>query len=88
MSEHCPCGGTILADTEDWKTPLCDECYCEMGEPAKDPYRVADRLREAEEALGFIAGLTCDCGVPCDCHPWTWIRTKARAYFLKHPRLK
>jgi hypothetical protein len=23
----CPCGGVILADTEDWDTPLCYECY-------------------------------------------------------------
>ena len=23
----CKCGGIILADTEDWDTPLCSECY-------------------------------------------------------------
>lgn len=23
---RCPCGGIILADTEDWKTPRCLKC--------------------------------------------------------------
>lgn len=23
----CPCGGIILADTENWDVPLCDNCY-------------------------------------------------------------
>ncbi len=23
----CPCGAIILADTEDWDTPLCYECW-------------------------------------------------------------
>jgi len=27
MSDRCPCGGIILADTEDWKVPLCYECF-------------------------------------------------------------
>jgi hypothetical protein len=25
--KRCPCGGIILADTEDWQTPLCHECW-------------------------------------------------------------
>lgn len=25
--ERCPCGGTILADTDEYRTPLCNECY-------------------------------------------------------------
>jgi hypothetical protein len=25
--QWCPCGGIILADTEDWEIPLCYECY-------------------------------------------------------------
>lgn len=33
----CVCGGTILADTEDWKVPLCNECYENLGEPIEDP---------------------------------------------------
>lgn len=37
MNDRCPCGGTILADTEDWKTPLCNECYIEIGKPEFDP---------------------------------------------------
>jgi len=24
---RCPCGGVILADTEDWNIPLCADCY-------------------------------------------------------------
>lgn len=27
MTDRCPCGGIILADTEEWKTPLCHECW-------------------------------------------------------------
>lgn len=27
MSDRCKCGGVILADTEDWKQPLCHDCY-------------------------------------------------------------
>lgn len=37
IDDRCPCGGIILADTEDWKVPLCYECYVDIGEPAKDP---------------------------------------------------
>lgn len=28
---------TILADTEDWKNPLCYECWEELGEPEEEP---------------------------------------------------
>ena len=27
---QCPCGGVILADTEDWPIPMCHECYEEI----------------------------------------------------------
>jgi hypothetical protein len=27
VSDRCPCGGIILADTERWRTPLCHECW-------------------------------------------------------------
>lgn len=34
----CPCGSKwILADTEDWKVPLCSECWIDIGKPEKDP---------------------------------------------------
>lgn len=23
----CPCGNAVVADTEDWETPLCYECW-------------------------------------------------------------
>lgn len=29
--KRCPCGGIILADTEEWNVPLCNECYERMG---------------------------------------------------------
>lgn len=35
---RCPCGGIILADTDEWTTPLCDECYCAIGRPSEDPF--------------------------------------------------
>ncbi len=46
-SEHgCSrCGGTILADTEDWKRPACFDCFHELGEPAIDP-DVAPSLKD------------------------------------------
>lgn len=34
---YCPCGGIILADTEEWKTPLCFGCWEELGSPEKEP---------------------------------------------------
>ena len=33
--QRCPCGGIILADTEDWPTPLCYNCYVELNEGEK-----------------------------------------------------
>jgi len=36
-SDCCPCGGIILADTEDWDTPLCHECWEKMGSPEQEP---------------------------------------------------
>ena len=27
MNDRCPCGEPIYANTEDWKVPLCYECY-------------------------------------------------------------
>ena len=37
MSDRCPCGGIILADTEDWNVPVCYDCYVELGEPEEEP---------------------------------------------------
>lgn len=28
---RCPCGGIVLADTEEWPIPVCDECYSAGG---------------------------------------------------------
>lgn len=37
MSKNkCPCGYIILADTEDWETPLCFSCYFELTKKTKD----------------------------------------------------
>lgn len=27
LKKGCPCGGVILADTEDWPVPICNSCY-------------------------------------------------------------
>ena len=43
--QRCPCGGVILADTEDWPTPLCYECY---------PKRLVGNYETAIKALKFI----------------------------------
>ena len=29
IPDKCPCGDVIYANTEDWDTPLCYECYIE-----------------------------------------------------------
>lgn len=33
---RCPCGGVIYANTEDWKVPVCYECYEEIREYFKE----------------------------------------------------
>lgn len=51
----CPCGGVILADTEDWKVPVCYECF-ESHEPSYDQGR-ADAQADAKvlvDALHII----------------------------------
>lgn len=35
--DWCPCGGIILADTEDFRTPLCPNCYDETRSNTKEP---------------------------------------------------
>ena len=34
-ADKCPCGDVIYANTEDWDTPLCYECYVEMNAKLK-----------------------------------------------------
>lgn len=48
MSDRCPCGGIILADSEDWKTPLCYECY------PKEYDQLKASLIDAVKALEFF----------------------------------
>ena len=35
VRKFCPCGGIILADTEDWSIPMCYECVGEIKEGIK-----------------------------------------------------
>ena len=42
---RCRCGGIILADTEDWKEPICNACYEAVGCPEVEP-----QVREFDEA--------------------------------------
>lgn len=37
VKDRCPCGGIILADTEEWKTPLCNGCFEAIGSPRNEP---------------------------------------------------
>lgn len=48
---NCPCGGVILADTENWKTPLCYACYTDLHEGYS---AIVEKLRVAVEALESI----------------------------------
>lgn len=34
----CPCGNAVVADTEDWETPLCYECWLDTPEGAAENY--------------------------------------------------
>lgn len=36
-ADRCLCGGIILADSEDWRTPVCPTCWEGMGSPAFEP---------------------------------------------------
>jgi hypothetical protein len=49
--EHgcCLCGGVMLADTEDWKVYLCDECLADFNTGATDS-RLVDLIDAAYEA--------------------------------------
>ena len=46
--KYCPCGGTILADTDDCKVPVCIECAIEIS----NSYLPKDQ----NYSDGFIAG--------------------------------
>lgn len=35
MTDRCPCGDVIYANTEDWDIPVCYECYVKMNEKLK-----------------------------------------------------
>jgi hypothetical protein len=42
------CGGIVLADTEDWTTPLCIDHWFDAGEPeTEDQYRRSAATQEA-----------------------------------------
>jgi hypothetical protein len=47
----CPCGGIILADTEDWNIPRCYECYLAMGEPQKEPIHAAEKENPPDDTI-------------------------------------
>ena len=49
--DRCPCGGIILADTEDWSTPLCYSCFYELTIKTKD----FQKLQKQNEKLKDIA---------------------------------
>lgn len=36
-NQCCPCGGIILADTEDWVIPVCYDCFIILGSIDIDP---------------------------------------------------
>ena len=64
--ERCPCGGIILADTEDWKTPLCYSCYSDLLEINESAKMVINalksensKLREALERISTEASGVC-----------------------------
>lgn len=62
--DKCPCGGIILADTENWKTPLCYTCYTDLFEGYS---KMATALDELKAELYQKHDVTCpypDCKRP------------------------
>jgi len=52
----CPCGGIIFADTENWLTPLCYNCYTRKEMALIEGVLDADRLGDKEmiQKLGTL----------------------------------
>ena len=51
-SKGCPCGGVILADTDDLRTPLCIDCHEEHSmELAEGLRRDLARARNSAELI-------------------------------------
>lgn len=50
---RCPCGGIILADTEDFKEPLCPDCLFEF---IRDYPTVKAVIDAAKYALPLVSG--------------------------------
>ena len=57
----CPCGGVILADTEDWETPLCVECWIplrfirlDIPKLVAENARLRGELKRLESADAFV----------------------------------
>jgi len=44
--DRCPCGGIILADTEDWAVPLCYSCFVKFCEDARELQTENIRLKQ------------------------------------------
>jgi len=61
----CPCGGIILADTEDWVTPQCHECWMKLGSPRQEPTKeyvpIKDQCSLCTEEADGEGGLCSDC---------------------------
>lgn len=52
-TKRCPCGGAILADTEDFTTPLCSSCF-EETLASQTVQRISDYQRGIEDASKYI----------------------------------
>ena len=53
--DRCPCGGIILADTEDWSTPLCYSCFYELTIKTKDMQKLQKQNEKLKTALELYA---------------------------------
>lgn len=54
--QRCACGGIILADSDDWDEPVCDDCYealitkCEALTPPE-----VRHIRHTRETSGLLS---------------------------------
>lgn len=61
--KRCPCKNIILADTEEWNTPICCTCYEDINCPVEEPPKLVKKWLWAypeHHILAVTAGFMSD----------------------------
>jgi hypothetical protein len=60
---RCLCGSSgLLADCEDWRTPLCWDCWERLGSPHWEPLPPIRQILAIREPAGELRELGLSCG--------------------------